>query len=334
MRHTIAHRRRALFCNAFGRYDNATSTAVTDIYRTFASIHTALGPYLLATGAAAFESNSSAMTFTDDTTFLLGSDILVAPLLSNATNSRQVTFPAHGSWINWFTNETHAGGSSATVSAALNEFPVFKKAGSVIALDGAFAHHASAFDRSLSPASPPTIVFVITQPVSAGMTCVRRGAGSNRTAFIAEYSHDAHGFTVLSARKRGSQTVAFVMVIARHLFLFTDNYFDDAWLSHLTNSRSPPSSGRHTCMLRDSSSMLMARSLRGRMCTPFSPWSSLSLLTMSLWIGCEVCALLSILHSALVIFDRDCRVMLRNCSAQSVLALYIVPYMISTEIQS
>jgi 2',3'-cyclic-nucleotide 2'-phosphodiesterase (5'-nucleotidase family) len=44
-----------LACNAARSYDNATSTTVTDIYRTFAGIHTALGPYLLSTGADAFE---------------------------------------------------------------------------------------------------------------------------------------------------------------------------------------------------------------------------------------------------------------------------------------
>jgi hypothetical protein len=209
----------ALACNAARSYDNATSTTVTDIYRTFAGIHTALGPYLLATGASAFESNSSAMTFTDDTTYLLGNDILVAPLLSNASNSRTVSFPAHGSWVNWFTNESHAGGSSATVSAALDQFPVFKKAGSLIVMHGVFAHHACAFDRSLSPGSPPTLVFVVTQPVVAGMACVRRASGSNRTGFIAEYAHDAQISTRLSARYRDPQVVAFVLVTPRFLFL-------------------------------------------------------------------------------------------------------------------
>ena len=200
-------------CDGSFRYDNATSTKITDIYRTFAGIHTALGPYLLATGAAAFEGNSSAMTFTDDSTYLLGDDILVAPLLSNASNSREVAFPGKGNWVNWFTNETHAGGSTATVAAALDQFPVFKKAGSVIVLHGAFAHHASHFDATLSPGSAPSFVVAITHPVSAGMACVRRGSGSNRTGFIAEYTHDAQGSTLFSAPKRGSQSVAFVVVI-------------------------------------------------------------------------------------------------------------------------
>jgi hypothetical protein len=197
-------------CDNCCRYDNATSSTITDIYRTFASIHTALGPYLLAAGSAAFESNSSAMTFTDDTTYLLGADILVAPLLSNASNSRAVQFPGKGTWTNWFTNETHAGGSTAVVSAAIDQFPVFKKSGSIIATLGAFAHYVSPFDRSLDPSGPPPIVFVITQPASAGMACVR----SNRTGFVAEYSHDGGRSSRLSARARGTQSVAFVMVIS------------------------------------------------------------------------------------------------------------------------
>lgn len=158
------------------------------------------------------------MTFTDDTTYLLGDDILVAPLLSNASNSRSVTFPGEGSWSNWFTNETYSGGSTATVCAALDQYPVFKKAGSIIALRGALAHHASSFDRSLDPRGPPSLVLDITQPVAAGMACVRRGSNSNGTGFIAEYFHDYEGTTLLSARGRGLQSVAFVMVI-RHAFL-------------------------------------------------------------------------------------------------------------------
>jgi hypothetical protein len=181
-------------CDHWSRYDNATSSAITDIYRTFASIHTALGPYFLAAGAAAFENNSSAMIFTDDTTYLLGDDILVAPLLSNESNSRSVHFPGNANWVNWFTNETHVGGS-------------------IIATFGALAHYTSPFDRSLDPKGPPPLVFVITHPVSAGMTCVRQGQSSNLSSFVAEYFHNDRGFTLLSARKRGAHSVAFVMVI-------------------------------------------------------------------------------------------------------------------------
>jgi len=201
------------------RYDNSTSTTITDIYRAFAGIHTALGPYLLATGAAAFESNSSAMTFTDNNTYLLGNDILVAPLLSNASNSRAVTFPGKGNWVNWFTNETYAGGSTATVAAALDEFPVFKRAGSIIVLQGTFAHYSSPFDSTLKSGSAPAFVVAITHPVSGGMACIRRGSGSNRTGFIAEYSHDEQGTTRLSAPKRSSQSVAFVMVSEFYIFV-------------------------------------------------------------------------------------------------------------------
>jgi hypothetical protein len=196
------------------RYDNASPATITDIYRTFAGIHTALGPYLLSTGAGAFESNSSSMTFTDDTTYLLGHDILVAPLLSNQSNSRSVQFPATGTWVSWFTNETYAGGSSAIVTSSISQFPVFKKAGSIIALGGEFAHHACAVDAALFAAAPPALVFVVTHPVAAGMTCVRGGSSSTGRGFIAEYSYDFNATAVLSAGNRGAQAVAFVMVRA------------------------------------------------------------------------------------------------------------------------
>lgn len=157
------------------------------------------------------------MTFTDDTTYLLGHDILVAPLLSNSSDSRTVDFPHGGDWVAWFTNDSYTGGSSATVTAALDQYPVFKRAGSVIALHGAYAHFASAVDRTLR-AQAPTFVLDVTRPVSAGMACIRRGSGSNVSGFIAEYSHDAQGTTHLSAPKRGTQSVAFVVVMAWNAF--------------------------------------------------------------------------------------------------------------------
>jgi hypothetical protein len=176
----------------------------------------ALAPYLLASCAAAFENNASAMTFTDDTTYLLGDSILVAPLLSNASNSREVKFPESSGWVSWFTNQSFAGGSSAIVSADLHQFPVFTRAGSVIALDSVYAHYACPYRHASTAESRPSFVLLVTHPASAGMACVRPGSSSNHSGFVAEYAYDSSGTMILSARNRGPQSVAFVVVI-RHV---------------------------------------------------------------------------------------------------------------------
>ena len=75
------------------------------------------------------------MTFVDDVEYhyLLGPDILVAPMLEEGT-SRTVQFPAGSDWVYLFDkSETYTGGSNETLTILLDEFPVFLREGSGIA---------------------------------------------------------------------------------------------------------------------------------------------------------------------------------------------------------
>ena len=60
-----------------------------------------------------------------------GDNMLIAPILERGQSSRRVSLPI-GNWIHYFSNEVYAGGRTIEVSAALNEIPVFVKAGSFI----------------------------------------------------------------------------------------------------------------------------------------------------------------------------------------------------------
>lgn len=64
--------------------------------------------------------------------FLWGENMMVAPVTTSGVTSRSVIFPS-GKWINYWNNtQEYEGGTTATVSAALDVLPLFIKAGSFI----------------------------------------------------------------------------------------------------------------------------------------------------------------------------------------------------------
>jgi alpha-glucosidase len=74
--------------------------------------------------------------------FLLGPDLLVAPVLEEGETRRAVYLPAHpGGWVDWHDGRSYAGGAVATVEAPLGRLPVFVRAGAMIPCDDGAAGH-------------------------------------------------------------------------------------------------------------------------------------------------------------------------------------------------
>jgi alpha-D-xyloside xylohydrolase len=67
-----------------------------------------------------------------DDQFLLGPDVLVAPVTEYEARSRSVYLPAGTEWIDPWTGGTHPGGATLTVDAPLTRIPVFLRAGSSV----------------------------------------------------------------------------------------------------------------------------------------------------------------------------------------------------------
>ncbi len=67
-----------------------------------------------------------------DDAYLLGPDLLVAPILDD-TSRRQVYLPA-GHWVDWWTDEIHEGGRFLDVELALDRVPLFVRGGAVLPL--------------------------------------------------------------------------------------------------------------------------------------------------------------------------------------------------------
>jgi len=63
--------------------------------------------------------------------FLFGSAIMVNPVINYKARSRNIYFSS-GYWYNFWTGEKVSGGKSVTVSAPLNQEPIFIKSGSII----------------------------------------------------------------------------------------------------------------------------------------------------------------------------------------------------------
>jgi len=72
--------------------------------------------------------------------YLVGRNLLVAPIVKEGMRSRRVYLPAGADWINWWTSETLAGGRDHEVAAPLDQFPLFVRVGAVIPTQDVIQH--------------------------------------------------------------------------------------------------------------------------------------------------------------------------------------------------
>ena len=72
-------------------------------------------------------------TYTVEDEYLLGDNLLVAPILTNS-NTRKIYFP-EGEWINFWNQQKHEGNKFENIYTPLNRIPVYAKSGSVIPLE-------------------------------------------------------------------------------------------------------------------------------------------------------------------------------------------------------
>lgn len=87
-----------------------------------------------------FEYPNDARTYLTDDEYLVGRDLLVAPVVTEAVTKRRVYFPAGDNWVDWWTGKTYEGGKDAEVEAPLNRLPLFARAGAVIPTQAVVQH--------------------------------------------------------------------------------------------------------------------------------------------------------------------------------------------------
>jgi hypothetical protein len=109
-----------------------------------ASLHMQLVPYsamlmtqaqLLGTAPIrplplAFPTDAAGFAHADDE-YLLGPDLLVAPVVEAGVTGRVVHLPP-GSWVHWWSDQVMAGGADVTVAAPLGQPAFFARAGGLV----------------------------------------------------------------------------------------------------------------------------------------------------------------------------------------------------------
>ncbi|MEN3329493.1 MAG: alpha-glucosidase [Acidobacteriota bacterium] len=120
----------------FGKY-------YEDIIRKYLKLRYALLPYLYTaleeahrTGVPPFRPlllnyQDDPSTYNLDDQFMVGNDLLLAPMVKPDVTRRLVYLPA-GSWYDYWTNKKYAGGTMINVDAPLDVVPMFVRAGAMI----------------------------------------------------------------------------------------------------------------------------------------------------------------------------------------------------------
>lgn len=116
---------------------------VLDLYRGYARLHLRLFPYLwtsahriASTGRPIQRPLGLAYPELDvhpPHTYLLGDDLLVAPVVTPGATTRQLHLPP-GRWLDWWTSAPHDGPGPIEVAAPLGTLPLFVRAGAPIPL--------------------------------------------------------------------------------------------------------------------------------------------------------------------------------------------------------
>ncbi|HVF51754.1 MAG TPA: TIM-barrel domain-containing protein [Pyrinomonadaceae bacterium] len=72
--------------------------------------------------------------------YLVGADLLVAPVLTQGDVKRPVYFPKGDAWVDWHTGTRHEGGTFAVVDAPIERLPLFVRAGAGIPMQPVIQH--------------------------------------------------------------------------------------------------------------------------------------------------------------------------------------------------
>ena len=134
------HRGNDEICNHWS-FDQDKETL--EHYKTYATLHTALFPYIYTLVFEAAEKGwpvarhlmlqypDDPETWLLDYQFLLGDRVLVAPVLQRDAREWEVYYP-EGEWAHWWTGKIYKGPGRAKVPANLGEVPMFVRIGKIL----------------------------------------------------------------------------------------------------------------------------------------------------------------------------------------------------------
>ncbi len=87
-----------------------------------------------------YEFPNDKLTYLVSDEYMVGSDVLVAPIVKEGMRHRDAYFPAGATWVNWWTGERFEGGKQHRVQAPLDTLPIFIRAGAIVATQDVVQH--------------------------------------------------------------------------------------------------------------------------------------------------------------------------------------------------
>ena len=129
--------------DVFQNWNWNSNTATIQMFKTYATLHVELFPYIYTYLTRAHENGTPIMqalwlryytdpkTATIDDEYLFGDNMLVAPVITQGAVTRTLYLPK-GNWYPFNGGNAVAGGVSVTVSAPVDSIPVYVPAGSII----------------------------------------------------------------------------------------------------------------------------------------------------------------------------------------------------------
>lgn len=148
-----------------------------------------------------YEFPNDTLTYMISDEYMIGDDLLVAPVVKEGMQNRDLYLPAGSAWINWWTGEKLDGGKQHRVDAPPDRLPLFIRAGAVVATQEVIQHTG---EMSRSPLTLNVAVGI--EPGRTSTAEVHQDAGDGYGYRLSEWRHIKieHGQGMLKITRVGN----------------------------------------------------------------------------------------------------------------------------------